>query len=179
MCMSFLILKFKDYKKDHSCKHCHSKNDIQSFHNYSSFLSSGVIKYASNVKTIKIMPIKTLEKRESFPVSKLPIAPAVSVYFAASANILPIVFLRSLFNLNKLYHKNIGKVQYSTTIVEGIMHKFKMMFLVLAILTLITNTAFAGAVQLPQTGQTRCYDSAGTEISCAGTGQDGGIQQYL
>jgi hypothetical protein len=26
---------------------------------------------------------------------------------------------------------------------------------------------------LPQTGQTKCYDSAGAEIACAGTGQDG------
>ncbi len=33
-----------------------------------------------------------------------------------------------------------------------------------------------GVIQLPQTGQTRCYDSAGTEITCAGTGQDGEIQ---
>jgi len=28
----------------------------------------------------------------------------------------------------------------------------------------------------PQTGQTKCYDASGTEISCAGTGQDGEIQ---
>ncbi len=34
----------------------------------------------------------------------------------------------------------------------------------------------AGTVQLPQTGQTRCYDSAGLEIACAGTGQDGDIR---
>ena len=32
-----------------------------------------------------------------------------------------------------------------------------------------------GAVTLPQTGQTKCYSAAGTEISCEGTGQDGGI----
>jgi hypothetical protein len=30
-----------------------------------------------------------------------------------------------------------------------------------------------GIIQLPQTGQTKCYNSSGTEISCAGTGQDG------
>jgi hypothetical protein len=29
---------------------------------------------------------------------------------------------------------------------------------------------------LPKTGQTTCYDSVGTEIDCAGTGQDGEIQ---
>jgi len=34
----------------------------------------------------------------------------------------------------------------------------------------------AGTVELPQTGQTTCYDTAGTEIDCAGTGQDGEIQ---
>ena len=28
----------------------------------------------------------------------------------------------------------------------------------------------------PRTGQTKCYDTAGTEIACAGTGQDGEIQ---
>ena len=33
--------------------------------------------------------------------------------------------------------------------------------------------AGGGAVTLPQTGQTRCYDVAGIEIACTGTGQDG------
>lgn len=37
-------------------------------------------------------------------------------------------------------------------------------------------TAFAGTNQLPQTGQTKCYDTTGAEIPCAGTGQDGEIQ---
>lgn len=32
------------------------------------------------------------------------------------------------------------------------------------------------AVDLPRTGQTKCYDTAGTEIDCSGTGQDGEIQ---
>ena len=31
-------------------------------------------------------------------------------------------------------------------------------------------------IQLPKTGQTTCYDTAGTVIPCAGTGQDGDIQ---
>ncbi len=31
-------------------------------------------------------------------------------------------------------------------------------------------------IDLPRTGQTTCYDSSGTEISCAGSGQDGAIQ---
>jgi len=30
-----------------------------------------------------------------------------------------------------------------------------------------------GVITLPQTGQTKCYDAGGTEIPCAGTGQDG------
>jgi hypothetical protein len=34
----------------------------------------------------------------------------------------------------------------------------------------------SGIVAIPQTGQTKCYDSAGSEISCAGTGQDGEIR---
>lgn len=31
----------------------------------------------------------------------------------------------------------------------------------------------ASTIQLPQTGQTKCFDTAGVEITCAGTGQDG------
>ena len=34
----------------------------------------------------------------------------------------------------------------------------------------------AGIIDLPQTGQTKCYDAVGHEISCAGTGQDGDIR---
>lgn len=30
-----------------------------------------------------------------------------------------------------------------------------------------------GEIDLPQTGQTTCYDSAGAVIPCPGTGQDG------
>ena len=41
---------------------------------------------------------------------------------------------------------------------------------------LCTAFAFAGTIQLPKTGQTKCYDTSGAEISCAGTGQDGDIQ---
>ena len=33
-----------------------------------------------------------------------------------------------------------------------------------------------GLIQLPKTGQTKCYDSAGTEITCTDTGQDGNLQ---
>ena len=41
---------------------------------------------------------------------------------------------------------------------------------------LSANLSFAGTVNLPRTGQTTCYDTAGNVISCEGTGQDGDIQ---
>jgi len=44
------------------------------------------------------------------------------------------------------------------------------------LLICISSFAFAGTVDLPRTGQTKCYDTSGTEISCTGTGQDGEIQ---
>ena len=34
----------------------------------------------------------------------------------------------------------------------------------------------SGAASVPRTGQTSCYDSDGTVIDCAGTGQDGEYQ---
>lgn len=43
----------------------------------------------------------------------------------------------------------------------------------LIILFIIPGIAFSGTIQLPQTGQTKCYDTSGKEIACAGTGQDG------
>ena len=39
-----------------------------------------------------------------------------------------------------------------------------------------TTTVFAGTINLPQTGQTQCYDTSGNAINCPGTGQDGEIQ---
>ena len=36
-----------------------------------------------------------------------------------------------------------------------------------------TTAVFGQTIQLPQTGQTKCWDTAGTEVTCAGTGQDG------
>jgi len=44
---------------------------------------------------------------------------------------------------------------------------------------LVAGFAFAGTINLPKTGQTKCYDESGeseVEISCTGTGQDGEIQ---
>jgi len=44
------------------------------------------------------------------------------------------------------------------------------------LLIFLTSFAFAGTVELPKTGQTKCYDTAGNAILCPGTGQDGEIQ---
>jgi len=43
-------------------------------------------------------------------------------------------------------------------------------------LIFLTSISFAGTINLPKTGQTKCYDTAGAEIPCADTGQDGEIQ---
>lgn len=57
----------------------------------------------------------------------------------------------------------------------------RLVSLVHLILTLLfcISTSFGGegTIQLPCTGQTTCYDSFGAEINCAGSGQDGEIQQ--
>jgi hypothetical protein len=39
-----------------------------------------------------------------------------------------------------------------------------------------TPQALAQRARVPQTGQTTCWDAAGSPINCAGTGQDGDIQ---
>jgi len=40
----------------------------------------------------------------------------------------------------------------------------------------LTSVSLAGTINLPKTGQTKCYDTEGVEIPCPGTGQDGDIQ---
>ncbi len=46
--------------------------------------------------------------------------------------------------------------------------------LIIAVLiTLMPSALFAATVPLPSTGQNSCHDSAGKEIVCTGTGQDG------
>ncbi len=52
----------------------------------------------------------------------------------------------------------------------------KIIFIVSIFLIFMTTIALAGTIDLPQTGQTKCYDTAGVEIACAGTGQDGEIR---
>jgi hypothetical protein len=44
------------------------------------------------------------------------------------------------------------------------------------VLVFFTGLAFAGTVDLPKTGQTKCYNRGGQKIPCIGTGQDGDIQ---
>ena len=50
--------------------------------------------------------------------------------------------------------------------------------IILPVFTLLTSLftlqpSHAATIQLPASGQTKCYDTAGAEITCAGTGQDG------
>ena len=69
----------------------------------------------------------------------------------------------------------------SITLSEGRdkkMKKNKYGYLAAVIMSLlfISSLAQAGTVDLPQTGQAKCYNSSGTEISCTDTGQDGDIR---
>ena len=48
---------------------------------------------------------------------------------------------------------------------------------ILSLLSIIPTLA-AAAFQLPDSGQTLCYDSSGNVIDCAGTGQDGAYSIY-
>ena len=57
------------------------------------------------------------------------------------------------------------------------MRKFRGVILIAGCLFLmLSHAVFAGTINLPRTGQTKCYTLDGTEIACAGTGQDGEIQ---
>jgi hypothetical protein len=52
----------------------------------------------------------------------------------------------------------------------------KKIYVLSFLLLFLTSITFAGTVNLPKTGQTKCYNTSGGEIPCAGTGQDGEIQ---
>ncbi|MBI4710065.1 MAG: DUF1566 domain-containing protein [Nitrospirae bacterium] len=57
------------------------------------------------------------------------------------------------------------------------MRKFRGVILIAGSLFLmLSHAVFAGTVNLPRTGQAKCYTLDGAEIACAGTGQDGEIQ---
>lgn len=45
------------------------------------------------------------------------------------------------------------------------------------VLTFIPCLTLAGEIELPRTGQTTCYDDNGNGVVCAGTGQDGEVQE--
>ena len=47
---------------------------------------------------------------------------------------------------------------------------------VLIIFLVMAGVVSAATIELPRTGQTTCYNNAGIEITCAGTGQDGATQ---
>jgi hypothetical protein len=54
--------------------------------------------------------------------------------------------------------------------------KKQILSLIVMLMVVMAGIAYAGTVNLPQTGQKKCYDTNGTEIPCPGTGQDGAIQ---
>jgi hypothetical protein len=54
--------------------------------------------------------------------------------------------------------------------------------LLAALISFVCGTwtwVLGGTVNLPQTGQDKCYDIDGNEIICSGTGQDGDTQAGL
>ncbi len=64
--------------------------------------------------------------------------------------------------------------------------KVRQSFWIVALLTIVMTTSFVSvsysaskdnSIKLPRTGQTTCYDSSGTVISCKNTGQDGDLQK--
>jgi hypothetical protein len=59
----------------------------------------------------------------------------------------------------------------------------KQLFTSLIIFTILTSpftlASHASTIQLPQTGQTKCYDEVGSTTTCTGTGQDGELQAGL
>lgn len=44
---------------------------------------------------------------------------------------------------------------------------------------MMTRVAYAATGNLPDTGQTTCYDASGNVVVCAGTGQDGELQKGI
>ena len=58
----------------------------------------------------------------------------------------------------------------------SILRPFSFFVLVVSFCLLFSVQALAGTIQLPQTGQTRCYDYRGAVIPCSGTGQDGALK---
>ena len=53
----------------------------------------------------------------------------------------------------------------------------KKLIMFMIVMGLTAGAAYAAPADLPETGQTTCYDAAGAVIACAGTGQDGELQK--
>ena len=53
----------------------------------------------------------------------------------------------------------------------------KKIFMFMAATIFIAGVAYAAPADLPETGQTTCYDAAGVVIACANTGQDGDLKK--
>ena len=52
----------------------------------------------------------------------------------------------------------------------------KALFIIVVFLFVSFTSASGAVLDLPMTGQTKCYDASGTEVACTGTGQDGEYQ---
>jgi hypothetical protein len=48
--------------------------------------------------------------------------------------------------------------------------------LILMTTVLVAGTSSSGTVDLPQTGQSSCWDASGVVVPCTGTGQDGDLR---
>ncbi len=103
MAVFFSVLNRKINGDTDSGQDNYAEHNIKSFHCYSS-LSFGVTKYAIPPRNITVNPSVSPSRAVIFPANILPMTPAVNVYLAASAKILAITFLLSLFTL-KVYHK--------------------------------------------------------------------------
>jgi len=57
--------------------------------------------------------------------------------------------------------------------------KIRFISLTVILMFLMFGVVHAGTINLPKTGQTKCYDTAGDEIPFPGTGQDGANQAEL
>lgn len=51
------------------------------------------------------------------------------------------------------------------------------LFMFMVAMALSAGAAYAAPADLPETGQTTCYDALGAVIACAGTGQDGDFKK--
>ena len=55
--------------------------------------------------------------------------------------------------------------------------QLKMLLLSVGIVVVFAGQSLAaGVLDLPRTGQTKCYDATGKDIVCTGTGQDGELR---